>query len=342
MTHGQLALVTGGGGFLGGAIVSGLLARGWRVRSISRGAYPDLESRGVECLRADLSDAAAVRRACEGCDAVFHVAALAGVWGPRERYFRANVVGTRSVLEGCRAAGVARLVHTSTPSIVFDGRDMENADESVPVARSFHSHYSETKAIAEAEVLAANSPGLRTVALRPHLIWGPGDQHILPRLYNRARMGRLARIGPGTNRVDAVYVDNAAEAHILAEGALRTANSPAAGRAYFITNAEPVSLWEFIDRLLDCCGLPPVRRSVSVGTALAVAGAIEGVYRLLRVDREPPMTRFVAAEMATSHWFNPTRAREDLGYVPRISMDEGVRRLREWLVQHPMGTSPHR
>lgn len=324
------ALVTGGGGFLGRAIVERLLARGDTVRSFSRGPYPDLEALGVEVRQGDLVDARAVTDAVQGCDIVFHVAAKAGIWGPYPDYFRTNVVGTRNVLAACRSGAVRRLVYTSSPSVVFNGRDMEGVDESVPYARHFEAPYPRTKALAERLVLQANSAELATVALRPHLIWGPGDNHLVPRILARARAGRLQRIGDRPNRIDATYIDNAADAHLLAGDRLAP-GSPIAGKAYFIAQDEPLPLWELVNRILQAGGLPPVTRTVAPGFAYAAGWIGELVHRVLGLESEPPMTRFVARELATAHWFDLSAARRDLGYHPAVSTEEGLRRLEQWL-----------
>jgi nucleoside-diphosphate-sugar epimerase len=319
------ALVTGGGGFLGGAIVRRLVERGDAVNVLARGEYPALDAMGVEMFRADLADAAAVARAAEGCDAVFHVAAKAGVWGAYREYHRVNVEGTRNVVAACRSAGVARLVHTSSPSVVFDGRDMENVDESVPYPQRHEAAYPATKAEAERLALAADGPGLAVCALRPHLIWGPGDNHLVPRIVARARAGRLRRIGREPKLIDSTYIDNAADAHLLAADALSVGR--ARGRAYFISNGEPLPVWELVDRILEAAGLPSVERTVPVWAARAAGATLEGIYRAAGIEREPPMTRFVARELATAHWFNIDAARRDLGYAPRVSIDEGLVRL---------------
>jgi 2-alkyl-3-oxoalkanoate reductase len=323
------ALVTGGGGFLGLAVVRRLRERGDEVRSFSRSRYPVLEALGVEQFQGDLADAEAVERAAAGCDVVLHVAAKAGVWGPYQEFFRANVEGTRNVLAACRRQGVRRLVHTSTPSVVFAGRDLEGVDESVPYADHFHAAYPETKRIAEEEVLKQNGESLATVALRPHLIWGPGDPHLVPRLLARARAGRLRVVGPGTNRVDSVFVENAADAHVLAADRLAP-GSPLAGRAYFVSNGEPMVLWDFINSILATAGLPPVKKRVPAGLAYAAGWLFETLHRALRLSGEPRMTRFVARELATAHWFDLTAARRDLGYQPRVSTEEGLKRLADW------------
>ncbi|SIO57127.1 Nucleoside-diphosphate-sugar epimerase [Singulisphaera sp. GP187] len=320
------ALVTGGGGFLGHAIVRSLRARGDTVRSLARGDYPELRALGAEPIRGDVADPDAVLRAVDGCDVVFHVAAKAGIWGPYDEYHRCNVEGTRNVLAACRAHGVRKLVHTSSPSVVFDGRDMEGVNESVPYASHFDSPYPATKAEAERLVLAADGAELATTALRPHLIWGPGDNHLIPRLIARARAGRLRRIGRKDHLVDTIYIDNAAEAHLLAADHLGP-DSPNHGKAYFLSQGEPWPLWSVINGILAAAGVPPVTRSVPRGAALLAGTLLEQGYRTLGLSAEPPMTRFLAHQLSTAHWFDITAARRDFGYHPTVSIDEGLRRL---------------
>jgi nucleoside-diphosphate-sugar epimerase len=337
----MMALVTGGGGFLGRAIVERLIARGDAVRSLSRGDYPELAKLGVETIRADLTDADAVKHACEGCNVVFHTAAKAGIWGRYYEYYEPNVHGTENVIDACRAAGVSRLIHTSSPSVVFGGGDMENADESAPYPERHHSHYSSTKAIAEQRILAANGGELRTLALRPHLIWGPRDNHIVPRLVARARAGKLRQIGDATNKVDSTYIDNAADAHLLAADALAK-NPNAAGRAYFISNGEPWPIWELINGIIAAAGLPPVKKRISHTAARTIGGVLELVHTVFRIKSEPQMTRFVADELATSHWFDISAARKELGYEPHVSIDEGLSRLRRWFESAETKLTPRR
>jgi nucleoside-diphosphate-sugar epimerase len=325
-------LVTGGGGFLGKAIVRLLRQRGDQVRSLARGHYPELEKLGVEVRSGDIADAAVVNDAVAGCDLVFHTAAKAGIWGPYADYHRTNVVGTQNVLDACRGRGVRRLVFTSSPSVVFNGSDMEGVDESVPYADHFQAHYPKTKALAEKLVLEANGSDLATVALRPHFIWGPEDNHLIPRLLARARAGTLRRVGRADKLIDSVYVDNAADAHLLAGDRL-VAGSPIAGRAYFITQGEPVLFWQLIDRILAAAGLPPATRTVSARAAYVGGWMLETIHTLLRLRSEPRMTRFLARELSTAHWFDIGAARRDLGYVPRVNTEEGLRRLRDWLQQ---------
>ena len=326
------ALVTGGGGFLGKAIVKLLLARGDQVRTFSRGAYPELAKLGVEHVSGELDDAEAVINAVEGCDIVFHVAAKAGVWGPYDAFYRANVLGTRNVIAACRKHRIRCLVHTSSPSVVFDGTDMEGVDESVPYPDHYEAFYPQTKAEAEQLVLQANDDTLATVALRPHLIWGPEDNHLVPRILERGGRGELRRIGTRACLVDTIYIDNAATAHLQAADRLEV-GSAVAGKAYFLAQGEPLPVWEVVDRILDAGGLPPVSRTISPGLAYAAGAVLEQVHSLLRLKGEPRMTRFVARELSTAHWFDLGAARRDLGYAPQVSFDEGIERLRAWLVE---------
>jgi 2-alkyl-3-oxoalkanoate reductase len=321
------ALVTGGGGFLGQAIVRGLCRRGAEVRSFSRHDHAGLHALGVEQLKGDLADAAAVDAAVQGRDVVFHAAAKPGIWGNYEEYHQTNVTGTQHVIAACRRHGVRRLVHTSSPSVVFDGRDMEGVDESVPYPASFEAHYPRTKALAEQLVRAANDPQLATVSLRPHLIWGPGDNHLLPRLLARARAGQLARIGSREKLIDTVYVDNAADAHLLAADRL-SPGSAIAGKVYFISQGEPVPMWSMVNRLLQAAGAPPVTRTIPAWLALALAWGFETAHRLADKPGEPRLTRFVVHELSTAHWFDISAARRDLGYAPAISIAEGLAQLR--------------
>jgi nucleoside-diphosphate-sugar epimerase len=319
-------LVTGGGGFLGGAVVRKLLARGDTVRSFTRTAYPWLSELGVEQAHGDLTDADAVAAAVSGCEVVYHVAAKAGVWGRRADFVGTNVTGTQNVLAGCKRHGVRRLVYTSTPSVVHGGGSIEGGDESLPYPDQFEADYPATKAEAEKAVLAANGPDLATVALRPHLVWGPSDPHLIPRVLARAKAGKLRRIGDRPVTVDVTYVDNAADAHLLAADRLAP-GSAVAGKAYFISNGEPVELWAFLNRVLADAGLPPVTRVMSVWKAKLAGRILERIYRTLRLRAEPPMTRFVASQLSTSHWYDITAARRDLGYVPTVSIEEGLKRL---------------
>ena len=320
------ALVTGGGGFLGGAIVRQLLARGDAVRSFTRSTYPWLAELGVEQIPGDLSKPSDVENAVNGCDAVFHVAAKAGVWGRRDDYVSTNVAGTENVINACLKRGVGRLVFTSTPSVVHGGGDLDGADETTPYPKRYHSDYPETKARAERLVRKANGPDLATVSLRPHLIWGPGDPHLIPRLLARAKAGKLRRIGNREVKVDVTYVENAAQAHLLAVDRLEP-GSKIAGQTYFISNDEPVMMWEFLNRILVAAGVAPVTRTVPVWLAKFVGGCCENWYGFFGLASEPPMTKFVAEQLSTSHWYDISAAKRDLEYVPKVGVEEGLKRL---------------
>jgi nucleoside-diphosphate-sugar epimerase len=332
------ALVTGAAGFLGQYIVEQLVARGDQVRGQVRRAAPELERLDVELVNCDIRDADAMIAACQGVDVVFHTAAVAGIWGSWDHYFGINTLGTRNVLAGCRQHGVGRLVYTSSPSVTFDGSDQRNVDETAPYPSLWLAHYPRSKALAEQEVLAAyGRQGLLACSLRPHLIWGPRDRHLVPRLVERARAGQLRRVGRGHNLIDMVYVENAAEAHLLAADRL-VLGSPVAGRAYFITQGEPVNCWQWIDELLALAGLPPVKRSVPLPVAYAAGAICEGLYTVLRRTDEPRMTRFLAAQLGRDHYFDISRARRDFGYEPRVSTVEGMRRLGEsWARSEAVG-----
>jgi nucleoside-diphosphate-sugar epimerase len=319
-------LVTGGGGFLGRAITAALIARGDRVRVLGRSDQPALRAAGAEVWRGDVADRQVVAAAAAGCDAVVHTAAKVGSWGRARDYHDTNVVGTENVIAACRAHAIPRLVYTSSPSVSHGGGDVEGIDESHPYPARFAAHYPRTKAIAERLVLAANGPGLATVALRPHLIWGPGDTQLLPRAIARAAAGRLRLPGGRPKLIDCTYIDNAASAHVLALD--RLAAGDCAGRAYFISQGTPLPLGELLTRLLAAAGIPPVTRTISP-RGLYLAGCLaEAAYAVLGIrDREPPVTRFVARQLTTAHWFDISAARRDLGYEPRVSIDEGLRRL---------------
>jgi 2-alkyl-3-oxoalkanoate reductase len=329
------ALVTGGGGFLGSYIVEALLARGDRVRSFGRGDYSQLRAQGVEVIRGDIRDHGAVADTCRDVDCVFHAAAMPGISMRQRPYDEINRLGTENVIAACRKTGVGRLVYTSSPSVVFAGDDQCGVDETAPYGddwlRAHRGYYSLSKAQAERDVLATNDEKLRTCALRPHLIWGPGDTHLIPRLIARARSGRLRRIGDGTNLVDITFVENVGDAHLQAADALEDPNSIVAGKSYFISQGEPVNCWDWIDEILALVDLEPVRKTMSYEAAWRIGALCELAYRALQLRAEPPMTRFLAAQLAQSHWFDIGAARRDFGYAPRVSTAEGMLRLGQWL-----------
>ena len=345
--------VTGASGFIGGRLAERLLASGRRVRVLARRPLPALEKLGAEVLLGDLHDLDALHRGCDGAGSVFHVAGRVGVWGPAADFFHVNVEGTRNVIAACHTAGVRRLIYTSSPSVVYHGGDLAGVDESAPLCTAAPCAYPTSKAAAERLVSESNSASLATISLRPHLVWGPGDQNVVPRVLALAKKGRLKIIGPGRNKVDVTHISNVVDAHLLAEQALAKCHiisdtspnvtdptchligdmsageSPRdpGGQAYFITNGEPVVLWDWINELLRGVGLPELTKHVSVATAYRVAGVLEALWTVLPLKGEPPTTRFVVKELATDHWFKLDAARRDLGYEPHVTMAAGTAEL---------------
>lgn len=318
------ALVTGANGFLGSAIVRALRQRGDDVLAGTRRPAPELEKLGARVVQLDLSDREALRHAFKGVDCVFHAAAKTGVWGPRAEYVASNVTGTENVIAACEVRRVRKLVFTSSPSVCFGGADHLRASNDLPYPERYLCAYPETKAHAEKLALSVNGRwGLATTALRPHLIFGPGDPHLIPRLLARARAGKLVRVGDGSNEVTLCAVDNAAHAHLLAADALEI-GAPHAGRAYFIGQEQPVKLWPWIDALLARFDLPPVRRSLSLRSAYALGATCETLWKLTGRASEPPLTRFVALQLGTSHSYDMAPAQRDFGYRELISTDATV------------------
>lgn len=341
----QHAFVTGAGGFLGKAICVRLLAAGIKVTGFARGHYPALEALGVVMKQGDLVNKEQLQQAMQGCDIVFHVASKAGVWGDRDSYFCPNVKGAANVIAACKALKINKLVYTSTPSVTFAGQDESGIDESTPYASTFLNYYAHSKAIAEKMMLDANQSSeisventettqmitpyaLKTVALRPHLIWGPGDPHLVPRVLERGRLGKLKLVGREDKLVDTIYIDNAAYAHVLAALELCQPKPKCQGKAYFLSNDEPITMAQMLNLILACDGLPPVTRRVPRTVAYIAGAALESVYFLLKKQEEPMMTRFVARQLSCSHYFDISAAKRDLGYCALVSIDEGMARLR--------------
>ena len=320
-------LVTGGGGFLGSHIVKKLLTRGDEVIVVGRCPYPRLESLGAICKQADIRDAKRLSRLFANIDEVYHCAALAGIWGRYQDYYSINVEGSKNVLDACKQHYVRRLIYTSSPSVVFDGKDQRGVDESHPYPRKWLTHYPYSKMLAEKMILAANSStGLRTVALRPHLIWGPGDTQLIPRIVQRAKMGKLIQVGDGKNLVDIVHVENAAMAHLQVAAAL-VKSDHCSGKTYFISQGEPVELWTFIADVLKQAGVKPIDKKISYKTAYRVGAVLEWLYRITGKTTEPRLTRFLASQLATDHYYNIDRAKHDFKYQPSISTNQGLKTL---------------
>jgi len=319
-------LVTGGGGFLGTAICKILIQKDYDVVNFSRNAYPHLSELGIKTVKGDLSDLNSIRIAMKDVEAIFHVAAIAGVWGKYESYYQTNTVGSQNIVSVAKELGIKFLIYTSTPSVVFGKDDINNGDETLEYPTSYLTHYAYTKHLAEKHILSSCDEAFYAVSIRPHLIWGPNDPHILPRLIEKAKVGKLKRVGEGTNLVDIVYVDNAAMAHVLALEKLIVDQS-ISSNAYFIGQEAPVSLWDFIGKLVALSGEEPIESSISYKKAYFVGSILEQIFSLLGINKpEPPMTRFIATQLAKSHYFSHEKAKKDFGYTPLITIDEGLER----------------
>lgn len=316
-------IVTGAGGFLGRHLAAALISRGHKVWNFSRKHHPQLQTMGIETICGNLQNEAEVTTAFKGMDVVFHVASRVGIWGDYDEFYRTNVIGTENVIKTCRANGISKLIYTSTPSVVFDGSDIRGADETRPYSGKFYGHYAKTKTMAEQMVLQANDEKLCTVALRPHQIIGPDDPHLVPRLVNAAKLGRLKIVGDGQNLVDVTYVQNAVDAHILAFEKLTPQSAPA-GQAYFIGQERPVVLWDFINEILSRYHLPKITKKVPEGVAFKIGLFFECWFKFFRLNSEPPMTRFVALQFSRSHYFSHEKAKKDFGYDPKISIKQAL------------------
>ena len=321
-------LVTGYGGFLGAAICRQLISQGYRVSGLARGTYPHLEELGVETIRGSITDPKDVSLAMDRVDAVIHTAAIAGVWGPRANFESINVSATDILLNEAKQRGVQAFVYTSSPSVTFNGTPQSGINEDVPLPTRWLCDYPRTKAIAEQRVLSSNSQdSFHTCALRPHLIWGKGDPHLIPRVIARCKQGRLRRVGSGENLIDTVHVENAAYAHVLALQKMLEHDPKASGKAYFITDSHPVGCWDWICTILRCANLEPPKKSISLASAYRIGAILESIYRVARIQAEPPMTRFVALQLGIDHYFDISAARNFLGYTPRENRDARIEEL---------------
>ena len=330
------ALVTGANGFLGSYLVRQLLERGYDVTAMTRRHDQGLANLGARETIGDIRSMECVAEACEGQDIVFHAAAISGIWGPWKLYYQTNTIGTKNVVEACRSSSVRKLVYTSSPSVTFDGNHQSNVDESAPYPKRWLCHYPHSKALAEQHVLQANDKyDLLTCALRPHLIWGPGDRHLIPRLIDKAKKRQLRRVGDGANLVDTIYVENAAEAHIAAAEAMDE-GAAVCGKAYFISQGDPVNCWGWINEILELAGLSRVRSSISFRAAYRLGHTLEVFHETFNLKSEPRMTRFLAAQLAKNHYFDISRARRDFGFAPRVSNKIGMQRLQESI--YPMAS----
>lgn len=326
-------LVTGYGGFLGAEIVRQLREHGYAVRGIARGHYPHLEQLGIEVVRASIVDRTAVIEASRNCEAIIHTAALAGVWGPWCDYYQTNTFATSHLLEAAVTNEVQAFVYCSSPSVTFDAKPQSGIDESTPYPTRWLCYYPQTKALAESAVLQASKLGtLRTCSLRPHLIWGEGDPHLFPRVIDRARRGKLRRVGTGRNLIDVVHVENAARAHVQALERLLASNTSLNatlnGQALFITDGQPIACWDWITCILNAAKTPIPSRSISYAAAYRIGATLEAIYWSLRKRSEPPMTRFVAAQLALDHYFAIEKARRLIDYQPTVDRDAEFAKLK--------------
>lgn len=319
---GQRFLVTGGGGFVGRAICKALVDADAKVVSVSRGHYPELEKLGVETVRSDLAaPSQELIEVFKRIDGVFHVAAKVDMWGEYKDFYESNVVGTQNIVDLCLKSGVERLVFTSSPSVVAREYDLCGVDESLDYPADYLANYPRTKAMAEKLVLAVDQDSLRTVSLRPHLIWGPGDNNFVPTILEKARAGKLFRVGSGRNLVDFSYIEDCVAAHLAAMKVLAS-SSEAQGKAFFISQGEPYPLWKWIDRVLEANNLPPVKKSLPYSVAKLVALVCETFAKISPVSVEPRVTRFLVDQMSHAHFFDISSAKKLLEYKPSYTMEQ--------------------
>jgi 2-alkyl-3-oxoalkanoate reductase len=323
--------VTGGSGFLGHAIVLQLLDAGHEVHTFARNNDDRLNREGVTQFLGSLTSYSAIKEAMTGCHAVIHAAAKTGIQGTYDEFYDTNVLGTQHILEACRALNIQLLVYTSTASVIFDGGS-EGKNEELPYPKKFDAYYPQTKAIAEQQVIQANGPELATVSLRPHLVWGPGDPHFFPRLMAKRRLDKLRILGKKTFRVDVTYVDDAAKAHLQALAVLQQEPNRVAGKAYFLSQDEPIAVDDFMNRLVACGGLGPVTKRINPSVARFAGWCIQKVYRTFRLKKEPPFDLFIAKQLSSSHWYDISAAKRDFGFLPELTIEEGMERLKKWYV----------
>jgi nucleoside-diphosphate-sugar epimerase len=320
--------VTGASSLIGASVANLLTSRGDQVVAFQRSSASGLATQVEERL-GDVSNAPEVHGAMSGCDAVVHLAAKVGVIGERSEYASVNIDGTQHVLDAARLHGIERVVHVSSPSVAHDGTAIIGGGADAAILEHRNAWYSETKAIAEARALAANDQDMGVVVIRPHLVWGPGDTQLVGRIVERSAAGRLALVGGGRALVDTTYIDNASAALVAALDAVRP-GAPCAGKAYVVANGEPRPIRELVAGICEAAGVPFSPREVSLNTARRVGSAIDRVWPHLGRSDEPPLTRFLADQLGTAHWFDPRPVQRDLNWTPSVSIDDGLARLAEW------------
>ena len=312
-------LVTGAGGFIGKALSLKLNREGYQVLGLARGDYKEMREAGIEMIRADITNLDSIAPHFKNVDACFHVASKVAMWGRWQEFYQINVQGAMNVLTACLSNKVPRLIYTSTPSVVFGNQSIESGDEGLPYPSKYYSFYARSKALAEKYILKANNQGIKTLALRPHLVFGPGDKNLIPKLVELGSKGRLKIIGDGNNLVDVTYIENVVEAHRLALLKLMQGD-PVDGLAYFIGQG-PVNLWSFINKVLHRFEISPVQKKTSFNIAYFMGGVLEKIFP------NPPMTRFIALQMSKSHYFSHERAEKLLGWHPKVSLADAIERL---------------
>ena len=327
-------LVTGASSLIGAGVATSLARRGENVVTFQRRAVPGLTNPSIEQLTGDIRDRDAVSRAASGCDAIIHLAAKVGVTGTWEDYRSINVDGTANVVAVAARQGIARVVHVSSPSVAHGGEPIIGGLADPPVLGRKRAWYPESKALAEIDALAAASDSLGLVAIRPHLVWGPGDTQLVGRIVERARAGRLALVGGGCALVDTTYIDNAIAALIAALDSVAP-GAACSGRAYVISNGEPRPIRELVRGICCAAGVSFEPRSVSLRAGQTIGSIVERVWPVVRRGDEPPLTRFVAEQLGTAHWFDLRPAHDDLGWSPSVSIDEGLLRLKRWYARKP-------
>ncbi len=324
-------IVSGGTGFLGSSLAQNLSIAGHEVHTIGRKPASTGDTNKLIHHTFDLSKDMLPPSLLADTDIFFHIAAKAGVWGEYSEFHNANVVATEKILVACESANIPRLIYTSTPSVVFCGKSIVGGNESLQYGNTGFSPYAETKAIAEQKVLGAHSPGkIQTVALRPHLVWGENDPHLLPRVIARHKTGKLRIIGSGQNQVDLTHIENVTHAHICAMQEM-IRNKNLGGKPYFIGQSEPVFLWKWLNQVFQSIDLPPLTKKLSFQNAFILGASLEKIWKILRIKQEPPMTRFVACQLAHDHWFSNQSAKQDLGYIPIKNMTDALREINPWL-----------
>ena len=332
-------LVTGGSSLIGAGVAAALVARGDDVTVQQRSRSDALAQFDVRQELGDIRNPDVVAAAADGCDAIVHLAAKVGVVGDWEDYRSVNVDGTSNVLEAAQRHSIGRVVHVSSPSVAHGGEPIIGGGADEPVLGRRHAWYPESKAMAEIDALGAAGDELGVVAIRPHLVWGPGDPQLVGRIVERAAAGRLALVGGGRALVDTTYIDNAIDALVAALDSVAP-GAQCSGRAYVVSNGEPRTIRELVEGICRAADVPFEPRSVSLRVGRSVGAAVERMWPLLRRDDEPPLTQFLAEQLGTAHWFDPRPPREDLGWTPLVSIDEGLARLAAWYGPDREPTAP--